>query len=160
MGVLWVVFLVLVAAKLGPAPGARAMPWAVVFVPFWLQACVLAAAPRLGWLVRAKKGVYATLMLCCWVPFVALSVAVAAKLQLDEDRGTGGADSAVPLRFAFVPVFMVDAVFLLGPAAACLYNLRPSKIFAEHFHTFRVGGTDPHRPSTPQIGSQRLCIRG
>ena len=31
--------------------------------------------------------------------------------------------------------------------------------FAEHFYTFRVGGTDPHRPSTPQIGSQRLCIR-
>ena len=31
--------------------------------------------------------------------------------------------------------------------------------FAEHFHTFRVaGGTDPHRPSTPQIISQRLRI--
>ena len=27
--------------------------------------------------------------------------------------------------------------------------------FAEHFHTLECG-TDPHRPSTPQIGSQRL----
>ena len=36
----------------------------------------------------------------------------------------------------------------------------PSQRFAEHFRTLglRVGGTDPHRPSTPQIISQRLCI--
>ena len=29
-------------------------------------------------------------------------------------------------------------------AIACLH-FGPSKRFAEHFHTFRVGGTDPHR---------------
>ena len=30
-----------------------------------------------------------------------------------------------------------------------------------HFHTFRVGGHRPAQgPSAPQIGSQRLCIRG
>ena len=33
---------------------------------------------------------------------------------------------------------------LLGPMLQVLRENRPSKRFAEHFHTFRVGRTDPH----------------
>ena len=70
------------------------------------------------------------------------------ELDGDSDGESGDSSSALDRMFAG---------FGGGDAAA------PARQdFAEHFHTLglRVGGTDPHRPSTPQIRSQRLCIRG
>ena len=77
---------------------------------------------------------------------------------------TREADLAAKLRHYLAHPVEARRSAVAGHLFALRYHRAVSQAARQDFRGalshIRVGGTDPHGPSTPQIRSQRLCIRG